>query len=539
MNKKLILGIIALTTIVLLGLVGLQMVWINNAIALRKENFVRSVDKAIEHVIEELEKTETENRINQRFGENSKSSFFSNTLDSLNYLFLQELDSIPWVETMENRNINASGDNVRIEIFMNKNNRIVKRMIKIDELPKKTKTKDLNYNIYINENIPKDDIKNLNAQFREFVEKTYKIQDVFNDLFSLSAKQVIEKRISIDNLDSILLSEFSRKDLDTNYQFAIYCSDRQEIVMEKKVENMQKLLDKGFSHKLFPGDTFTSPDYLIVYFPKQKAFLFKQMTNMITISGIIILLILLVFIFTIQTIIKQEKLAEMKNDFINNMTHEFKTPISTISLACEALNDKTLKNSTELQESYIGIIGEENKRLGELAEKILQTAIIEKGELQLKFEDIDINNVIADAIAINKMQIEIKDGIISTDLQAKNHIISADYDHLVNVISNLLDNANKYSPKKPTILISTRNTFQHIEISIKDRGVGISKIDKKKIFEKLYRVPTGDIHNVKGFGLGLSYVKFILDKHFGTIMVDSEINQGSTFTIILPLKHES
>ncbi len=532
MNKKIILGIIILTTIALLGLVGLQIVWINNAIDLREKNFVRSIDKTIEHVIEELEATETKNRINKRFGKHSKSSFFSNTLDSISYLFLQELDSIPWSNGIADSNINESGKNVRIEIFRNADNRIVKRMIRIN---KPSESDLLNPNIYINENLTNNELKNLNEQFKEFVEKTYKIQDVFNDLFSLGAKQSIESRISAQYLDSIIFRELSIRSLDTNYQFAVYCSDRKSLVIEKGVKDKKKFMDKGFSYKLFPGDTFMSPDYLIIYFPKQKHFLLNQMTNMIAISCIIICLILLAFIFTIKTIIRQDKISEIKTDFINNMTHEFKTPISTIALACETLSDKAVKIPQELQESYINIIGEENKRLGDLSEKILQTATLEKGELQLNFESIDINDVIAEAIAINKMQIEIKDGVITTDLRAVEHVIKADYDHMVNVISNLLDNANKYSPKKPKILISTTNTYKQIEISIKDNGIGISKSNKKKIFDKLYRIPTGDIHNVKGFGLGLSYVKFIINKHYGTIMVDSEINQGSTFTIVLPL----
>ncbi|MDZ7776579.1 MAG: ATP-binding protein [Bacteroidales bacterium] len=226
---------------------------------------------------------------------------------------------------------------------------------------------------------------------------------------------------------------------------------------------------------------------------------------MLSVSLLLLVLIFLSFIFSVKTIIKQRKLSESKNDFINNMTHEFKTPISTVSLACEALTDKDIKKSEELYSSYIKVISEENKRLGALAEKILQTAIIEKGDLKLKQDAIDIHQVIDEAININRMQVGIKDGVIKKDLKATQTTIEADHDHLLNVLllNNLLDNANKYSPKKPVITIATQNTLKEVIISVKDNGVGISKSDQKKIFEKLYRVHTGNLHDVKGFGSGV------------------------------------
>jgi len=216
------------------------------------------------------------------------------------------------------------------------------------------------------------------------------------------------------------------------------------------------------------------------------------------------------------------------------MTHEFQTPISTISLACQALSDKDIPRSNQMYNDYIQIIGDENFRLGEMAEKILQTAILEKGNLHLRAETIDVHTLIGDAIHRIAIQIEIRDGVITQSLHAKHPLINADKVHLSNVIFNLLDNANKYSPRKPQILVSTADADNGIYISITDKGMGISKANLKRIFEKLYRVPTGDVHNVKGFGLGLSYVKFIAEKHGGSINVESEQGKGSTFTLFLP-----
>jgi two-component system phosphate regulon sensor histidine kinase PhoR len=224
----------------------------------------------------------------------------------------------------------------------------------------------------------------------------------------------------------------------------------------------------------------------------------------------------------------------MKNDFINNMTHEFKTPISTISLACEALNNHDIVRSPEFTESYINIILEENNRLATMAEKILQTAVIEKGQLKMKRERIDLHEVITDVIKNIRIHVEIKDGVIRKQCKATNPVLLGDKVHLTNLVYNLLDNANKYSPRKPVITVRTENTSNGILLTIEDHGIGISKGEQKKIFDKLYRVPTGNIQEVRGFGLGLSYVKAIVEEHHGRISLDSEINKGTTFRVFLP-----
>ncbi len=216
------------------------------------------------------------------------------------------------------------------------------------------------------------------------------------------------------------------------------------------------------------------------------------------------------------------------------MTHEFKTPISTISLATEMLADKTVEKSPERFSNYIKMIGDENKRLSLLVENILQTAILDKGEFKLKIQNIDVHTLIEQTIENIKLQVENKEGEITTRLNATTHIINADRVHITNVIFNLIDNALKYSVEKPTITISTKNNETGIFISIQDNGIGISKENQKRIFDTMFRVHTGNIHNVKGFGLGLSYVKAVVEKHRGAVSVDSIIGKGTTFTIYLP-----
>ena len=219
------------------------------------------------------------------------------------------------------------------------------------------------------------------------------------------------------------------------------------------------------------------------------------------------------------------------------MTHEFKTPVSTISLACEALNDKDIQKSDELYQTYISIINEENKRLGLMAERILQSAALEKGDLVLHKEMTDLHDVLTEVIRNIGIQIEIKDGMIIKEFSATNSIVEVDRMHLVNVVQNLLDNANKYTPVRPQIIVATRDIANGLILSIQDNGIGISKADQKKIFDKLYRVPEGNIHNFKGFGLGLSYVKTVVESHGGNIKLESELKKGTKFEVFLPHNH--
>ncbi|MEI7664329.1 MAG: HAMP domain-containing sensor histidine kinase, partial [Bacteroidota bacterium] len=305
-------------------------------------------------------------------------------------------------------------------------------------------------------------------------------------------------------------------------------------LMERSSNYRKELIEKGNAFILFQADIYTSPEYLLIYFPREKQFLLTELWGMLLISIILIIVIVYSFTYTITTIFRQKRLSEMKNDFINNMTHEFKTPISTISLACEALTDKELRASGETLESYLSMIQEENKRLAGMAEKILQTAVIDKGQLKMNKEKIDLHEIITDVIKNLRIQVEIKDGEIIRNFGAGRSRIEGDKVHVTNLVYNLLDNANKYSPRKPLIRISTENANNGITMIIEDNGIGIGKNEQKKIFDKLYRVPTGNIHEVRGFGLGLSYVKAIVEEHHGRISIESEVNRGTKFRVFLP-----
>jgi two-component system phosphate regulon sensor histidine kinase PhoR len=259
----------------------------------------------------------------------------------------------------------------------------------------------------------------------------------------------------------------------------------------------------------------------------------KSFIHIFIISIILILIILGTFIYSIKIIQSQEINTQIKTDFINNMTHELKTPIATIGLACEALSDSSIKLEKINRKKFLNTIKYENERLGKLVENVLQSSLSQKGNPDLKLEIFNIEDVINKAIKSINLTYEKKEGIINTDFLAQNKLMEADKLHIANVIYNLLDNSQKYSTKSPVVTISTRDVIGGIIIRIKDNGIGIARDNQKRIFEKLYRVPTGNVHNVKGFGLGLSYVKTIIDLHEGKIMVESKINSGSVFSINL------
>jgi two-component system phosphate regulon sensor histidine kinase PhoR len=256
---------------------------------------------------------------------------------------------------------------------------------------------------------------------------------------------------------------------------------------------------------------------------------------MIIASIIFTAIIIAAFTLTIRTVFNQKKIAEVKNDFINNMTHEFKTPLATISLAVDALNNEKVIHDTEKIKYYSGMIKEENKRMNKQVEKILQAARVERQELKLILQEVNAHETIEHIAENVLLQIQQKQGSLSLDLTAPNFKLKADEVHFSNIIFNLIDNAIKYTNDAPSIKISTSNIGHYLAIKISDNGIGMSKETQSRIFEKFYRSHTGNLHNIKGFGLGLSYVKAMTEAHGGKVKVESIVGKGSTFTVMLPL----
>lgn len=282
-------------------------------------------------------------------------------------------------------------------------------------------------------------------------------------------------------------------------------------------------------------ENMASEELLSVVVPHQQTLIWKEMIWFILGSILFTLIITTAFFITIRTLLKQKKLSEIKSDFINNMTHEFKTPLATISLAVDALKNEKVSGNREKTEYFTSIIKEENKRMNKQVETILQAALLDKQEVQLNLKRSLAHDLIVSALNNINLQVQEKNGKIDVDLGAENDLIMADEVHFTNLINNLLDNAVKYSKEDLQIKLSTRNTGNHLKIKIEDNGIGMNKETLHRIFEKFYRAHTGNVHNVKGFGLGLSYVKTMVDAHQGTIKAESVLGKGSTFTISIPL----
>ena len=343
----------------------------------------------------------------------------------------------------------------------------------------------------------------------------------------------LEDRIDGESLDYIVRSEMNKSNIRIPYEYAVFGKD-----CERKIYQSEYYLPKKeneiFRASLFPFDwTETQPYYLNIYFPKQGNYLFKAIGFMSVSSIVLTLVVIFAFAATIFQMLRQKKITSIRTDFVNNVTHELKTPISTISLASQMLNDKSIPNESKNYDHLSTVIADESKRLSQQVEKILQMAIFDRGKLMIKFKELDVHEL-ADTVVRNmQLLIKNKNGQIVKKLDAVNSVVEVDEVHFTNVMFNLIDNAIKYSDGKPDIILSTADTPDGLSISVQDRGIGIHKADQKRIFDQFYRVSTGNVHNVKGFGLGLSYVRNVVKAHNGTIEIDSEPGRGTRFTIFL------
>jgi len=347
----------------------------------------------------------------------------------------------------------------------------------------------------------------------------------------------IETRIDAQKLRRTLKTELKNSGITLDFNMAVKSfqqGEERDIIGGKSYNPGAQ---KEYPMLLFPHDPdeTNKPNYLYLFFPKRDGYLLKQ-TGILVIPTVVLTAMLIgIFIFTILIILRQKKLSIIKNDFINNMTHELKTPISTISLASQMLRDNTVTNTPKTIEHISGIIYQESKRLTTQVEKVLQMAVFNEGSLKLKIKEVNLNTLINSVVLNFELRVKAKDGELTTDLKVDPAIIKGDEVHITNVLFNLLDNAVKYSKEAPKIIISTRLEDGFLILAVKDHGIGIQKEYVGQIFERFYRVPTGNVHDVKGFGLGLSYVKKIIDAHRGKIKVDSDLNKGTKFMIYFPI----
>ena len=355
---------------------------------------------------------------------------------------------------------------------------------------------------------------------------------VYNILYNASDKP-LKDRINFKQLDHFLKSELLNNGIDIPYHFQVTDRDGKEVY---RCPDYVYDGEKIYSRLLFENDPPAKMGFVNIFFPTMDDYIYSSVRFMIP-SIIFTLVLLVTFIFTIFIIFRQKKLTEIKNDFINNMTHEFKTPISTISLAAQMLGDPAVGKSEVMFKHISGVINDETKRLRFQVEKVLQMSMFERQKATLKKKEVDANELVTGVINTFRLKVESCHGILDADLQAANPLIFVDEMHITNVVFNLLDNAVKYKRADTEIHLKIRtwNESHRLYLSIEDNGIGIKKENLKKIFDKFYRVHTGNRHDVKGFGLGLAYVKKIINDHNGSIRAESEVGVGTKFIIVLPL----
>ena len=539
MKKKSLTGLVALMGISLLGIILVQFLWMNNAIQVQNERFAVTIYDALNATVQRVQKEQDANFFIQQFfpGSGTPITEPDTKSNSSQIPYFPQpglenkdiLDNI--IQNQERKRTNLQNGTFEAHIEFQTNGE-PKQVVITQE------------NIDINN---ADDVKVVERVISNMEDSIKRIMgnSGSNDMLSMFNQLSYEfnmrssnpfNRIDTENLTRILDYELNARGIDIQYEYGILNRNNGKLTNIYSKEYYKDNSDFKYVANLFPNDIMRSwsPLALDIYFPHQSQFIFKSLGLLFGSSLLFTLFILVTFFFTIRIILNQKKLSEIKSDFINNMTHEFKTPIATINLATDNIANPMILNKPEHISPFLKIIKEENKRMNNQVERVLQMSLIEKRDFQLMPTKIDLHLLINDAVAKMQLLAEQKSAVISSHLKADFTIFNVDEVHFTNVIVNLLENALKYSKENPIIDIITQNTKTGIEIKVRDNGIGMTKEQQAKAFEKFFRATKGNIHNIKGFGLGLSYVKAIMTQHNGNIFVKSKLGEGSEFKLYLP-----
>jgi two-component system phosphate regulon sensor histidine kinase PhoR len=538
MSKNRLGWIITLMSVALTGLIAFQWYWIDTVITGNRDHFERDVMTALSNVTKKLEQQEA------LFYVNRKISNFSSQGQSRGFQPFQFQATPP----LNQRQVLQGEKKIRFDDSLSSTGsfnfsfEVVGAPLRSNQMGKaffdvlKSNIKNIQFAY------PKDapETETLNSNLKEILEK---ISNKSNMMMGLLEEMMLPKigltnRFDPDQLDSLLHTELKKKSIDIPYDYAIINPRSGRLIEISKDYSNERLLQSHFKTNLFPNDVTNEPNLLVIDFPSQEKYLMSKIWFPLSSSALLILIILICFGYAVFTIVRQKKISVMKTDFMNNMTHEFKTPISTIGLAIEALLDPTIPQKPSMKMKYLGIIADENKRLESQVADVLQMAQLDKNELKLNLVTVDLHAIIQQAVDKISIQMERKLGHLKLALKASQFKLKGDEAYLLGVLLNLLDNALKYSKDAPNIMIRTQNIRGQLICSIKDHGMGMSKEAQRSIFQKFYRVASGNVHNIKGFGLGLAYVKEIITLHHGSIEVESELKKGTNFIVKFPLDYE-
>jgi len=507
----------------MIALILMQAYWINNAIQLKEQEFSRLVDRILMDVGNDFQQEETFTRIMNEINPQEDSTRKVIVLNRSNTGFynFRSGDSLHLIDNQEYEKPDTAAYKELAHHIEIRNDTL------FITTSSPTTENETNTTPELTRDEVRDKLKS--AQMKQEI----LVKRVLNKL-NRDELQVTEK-IPKEELERKLRNRFLEKGITLNFEYALIKEGKELLYQSEHYKPGVKV--HYFNAPLFPDDLFKRTDFISIYFPEQNRYLVRSLGFMGGSSITLTIVIVLLFSFTLYIIFRQKKLSEMKNDFVNNMTHELKTPISTISLASQMLSDKSIPIENKNLSHISRVIETESKRLGYQVERVLQMAIFDQGQLRLKLKEINLHELIRTVVSNFTIQVEKRNGKLLVHPDAENDLVYIDPVHITNVVSNLLENAVKYSKDNPEITLSTSNEGKYIVVSVKDNGIGISKENQKRIFDKFYRVPTGNIHNVKGFGLGLSYVKMIIEHHNGSITLKSELNKGSQFEFKIPLYH--
>lgn len=537
MKRWKFIGLISLMVVSLLGIIWVQLVWINNALAVRNDLFNRSVYQSLYTTARKIESSRN-------------IGFFEQMMlaDSMLKVQASEIMTNPWSKqypdmpeniiagdsdqsiTSESYSVRIAGDRNGVifsgdmeTTILNDSVRYVSRQripgVLLDP------GADRNATMVMHEDKFQDWVVKKSEELRNMGDQM--VNEIYNYEVNTGA--------DADLIYATLNNELANSGIFTPFEFAVI-ENGKVVNGRSSMFSDTDFMASNYSVGLFPNRLINTNTRLSLKFPERNNYILGSMGIILGASSVFSLIIMVTFALSIFFIMRQKKISEMKSDFINNMTHEFKTPIATISLAADTIaNPKVIGDESRVKH-FIGMIKKENVRMNKQVEKILQISTLDKSEMEFVFEEVDINTVVQRSIDTIEIQVNERGGNIFFLPEAKNSVITGDIEHLTNLVHNLLDNANKYSPEAPDITVRTESADSGVKLTVEDRGMGMNKSVQAKIFDKFYRQSGGNIHNVKGFGLGLSYVKAIIEAHNGTILVSSEPGKGSRFDVYLPAK---
>ena len=513
MNKRKFTGLILLMVLSIVVIIWVQVTWISNSLRAQSEQFDFFVINSLRNTVRSVET-------------NRRMSF-------LNEMFIRGYSALPQAVkrsaepgitsesfTIQSRETSET-DSVEIILSTNDDPPV---MMKVPREQARTMQNSV--------------VVGSDEYMRWMQQQAAEFQSISNQL--VSEMYVWDRNMSVNKEELLhtLEGELAASGIVTPFEFAVMRGDSIVDGVYSKVR-LKDFRESPYKVSLFAEGLLKKGETLSVVFPRKTNYVLGTMGLMLGGLGLFLMIILSTFALSLWFIIRQKKTSEMQADFINNMTHEFKTPLATISLAADTIANSRVITDENRVRHFIGMIKKENSRMNRQVETILQIATLDKHEMDFTFSETDMHEVITQAIETIEIQVTDRGGVIKRHLDATDSKVTGDREHLRNLVHNLLDNANKYSEAAPDITVTTRSNESGIFLSVADRGIGMSKAVQHRVFERFYRETTGNIHNVKGFGLGLNYVKAITDAHGGTVTVESEQGKGSIFTVFLPYKIES